>query len=140
FEHHRGLICIPSLLASQRRSAQRIQETVHLCLNFLSILSQRMVETSCKLDRQLMRSRGYERFGNLHRTWKCICSHSAGAQFVAEGRQVGIRVKFGEQRDSLLRSIGRGFPENRQIAENRSRFRQRREVDVVWQKHIKVTN
>src|SRR4029453_3536276 len=57
FEHGRGLICIPLMLGSQHRSAQHIQKTVHLCLNFLSVLSQRMVQTSCKLDSQLIGSR-----------------------------------------------------------------------------------
>src|SRR6266487_867063 len=42
FEHHRGLIRIPSMLRSQHRRAQHIQETVHLCLDFFSVLSQRM--------------------------------------------------------------------------------------------------
>jgi hypothetical protein len=99
-----------------------------------------MVKTGCKLDRQLMRSRSHERFGNLQRSWKRVHSHSAGTQFVTEGGCISIRVKFGEQRDSLLRPIGWRFPENWQITENRSRLLQQRDIDLVRQKHLKVTN
>ena len=128
------------MLRSQHRRAQHIQKTVHLCFDFLPVLSQRMVETGCKLEWQLMRSRGYQRFSNLHRSWKCVRSHSAGAQFVTESRRVGIGVKFSEQRDGLLRSIRGRFPENWQITENRSRLIQRRDIDVLWQKHLEVTH
>jgi hypothetical protein len=91
-----------------------------------------MVETGCKLEWQLMRSRGHQRFNNLHRSWKCVRSHSAGAQFVPESRRVGIGVKLSEQRDSLLRPIRGRFPENWQITENRSRLIQQRDIDVLW--------
>src|SRR5436189_5433841 len=68
FEHHRGLMRIPSMLRSERRRAQHIQTPMHLCLDFFSVLSQRMVKTGRKFDRQLMRSRGHDCFGNLHRS------------------------------------------------------------------------
>src|SRR4030095_6834300 len=86
FEHHCGLIGVPSMFGCQDGRAQHIQEAVHLCLDFLSVLAQRMMETGRKLDRQLMRSRSYQRLGNLHRSRKRICSYSAGTQFVTESR------------------------------------------------------
>ena len=128
------------MFRSQHRSAKHIQKTVHLCLNFLSVLSQRMMKASGKLDRQLMRSRSHERFGHLQRSWKRIRSHSTSAQFVTKGCRISVRVNFGEQRDSLFRSIGRCFPENWQIAENGFRLLQRRNIDLVRHKHLKMTH
>src|SRR5436305_6020337 len=66
FEHHRSLIRIPTMLGSKHRRAQYVQETVHLCLDFFSVLPERMVKTGRKLDRQLMRRRRHHCFGNLH--------------------------------------------------------------------------
>src|SRR5215472_11337816 len=110
------------MLCRKDRSAEHIEESMHLCFHFIAILPARMMQTCRKLDRELMRGRRHEGIGDLRGSGKCISRHPTGAQFVAKGCDVLIGIVLGEQRDGLLRSIRWRFPENWQVTDNRSRL------------------
>ena len=75
-----------------------------------------MMQPGGKFDRELMRARFHECPRNLCRSWKRICSYSAGAQFVAEGSHVLIGIVLGQRCDSFFGFVWRSFPKYRQIA------------------------
>src|SRR5439155_13865316 len=93
-----------------------------------------------ELDRKLMRGRRYDSARDLRRTWKCICRDSASPQFVTECRHVLVGIVSGDQRDGLLPSFRRRFPENWQLTDNGSRCFKRSRVDILRQKHLEMTD
>src|SRR5207244_9108622 len=79
FQHFRCLLFIPLILGREYRRTEHIKEPVHFRFNFVPKLSDRMMQSRSKLDRDTLLGRSDQRTRYLLRSRKCIGSDASGS-------------------------------------------------------------
>src|SRR5437660_2590184 len=83
-EHGRGLHCIPVVFGRENTGAEHVEKAMHFSLHALMKKAHRMMQSGGKLNRHTVRSGGYERARDLHRSRERWRHHTAGAQLETE--------------------------------------------------------